>query len=301
MRKRWKWLMAVAVVLFVGWCALGYEVSKFIVRPRNSNIGARADLGGVPVQNVSITAEDNVKISAWFAPGKQPDRAVILAAGIDANRGALVSRGEFYLARGYAVLLPDLRGTGESDATPVTIGWEERKDVLACLKFLKDRGYTHVGADGHSLGASAIAYSMQAKPDYAFVVLESCYDNLDHAWRNRLAMYHVPHVITLPVRWFTESMLGQSAEKLAPVDYMPQCTMPALIVAGDSEPELKTSETDAIFQQCASPKKVLHLFKGGRHQDFLSRFTEEYKEVVGGFVDSVAETWEKAPVTLAAS
>ena len=27
----------------------------------------------------------------------------------------------------------------------------------------------------------------------------------------------------------------------------------------------------------------------------------EAKEVVGGFVDSVAETWEKAPVTLAAS
>lgn len=286
-----KRLLAATGVALAMWTALGYGVAEFIVRPRNSEIGDRKDIAGIPVEEVSITTGDGVRLSAWLARGK-PDRAVVLAAGIDANRGSLVGRGEFYLARGYTVLLPDLRGTGESDATLVTIGWEERKDILACVQFLRDRGYDRVGVNGISLGASAIAYSMQDDPHYDFVVLESCYDTLDNAWRNRLAMFNVPHAITLPVRWFVEARLGEKAEKLAPVRYMDRCDAPTLIVAGDSEPELKVAETDSIFQRCASEDKQLYLFQGGKHQDFLSKFEAEYQAVVGGFLDEVSQGWK---------
>lgn len=298
MSRRTKiWGRVFGVTLAV-WMVLGYGVSQFITRPRNCEIRPREEIAGTKVEPVTFTAEDGVKLSAWLVRGK-PDRVVVLAAGIDGDRGSLVGRAEFYLARGFSVLLPDLRGTGESEPTLVTIGWEERKDILACLKFLKERGYEHVGADGISLGASAIAYSMEAKPDFAFVVLESCYDNLDNAWRNRLAMFSVPHAITWPVRWITEARLGRTAFQLAPAEYMKHCEVPALIVAGDSEPELKTSETDTIFKQCASKEKQLYLFQGGKHQDFLSRFEQEYHEVVGGFVDKIAAGWETASVTVA--
>ena len=283
-------LLAAAVALAV-WTALGYGVAEFIVRPRNSDIGDRKEIAGTPTEDVSITTGDGVRLSAWLSRGK-PDRAVVLAAGIDANRGALVGRGEFYLSKGFTVLLPDLRGTGESDATPVSIGWEERKDILACVQFLRDRGYEHVGVNGISLGASAIAYSMQDDPNYDFVVLESCYDTLDNAWRNRLAMFNVPHAITLPVRWFVEAKLGTKANLLAPMRYMEQCHAPTLILAGDSEPELKVSETDSLFQRCAAEDKRLYLFQGGRHQDFLSSFEIEFRTVVGGFLDEVSAKWQ---------
>lgn len=293
MRKK---LLFVAGVVVAGWIALGYGVAEFIVRPRNTDIRPRTEIAGAPVEDVTILTEDGVHLSAWLARGK-PDRAVVLAAGIDANRNALVGRGEFYLARGFTVLLPDLRGTGNSDEHLVTIGWEERKDILACFQFLKDRGYEHVGVDGISLGASAIAYSMLERPGYAFVVLESCYDTLDNAWRNRLAMFHVPHAITLPVRWFVEARVGVKAERLTPFRYMDRCFAPTLIIAGDSEPELKVSETDRIFQRCAAEDKRLYLFQGGHHQDFLSRFEPEYTSVVGGFLEDISADWSLGGLT----
>lgn len=295
MRGR-RWLAAVAAALGI-WILLGYGVAEFIVRPRNAPIRPLADLAGKPVESVTVTAEDGVTLSAWLVRGL-PDRAVVLAAGIDADRRALVGRGEFYLARGFTVMLPDLRGTGESAETPVTIGWEERKDILACVRFLRERGHEHVGVNGISLGASAIAYSFQHDPDYAFVVLESCYDTLDNAWRNRLAMFNVPHAITLPVRWFVESKLGQPAEVLAPVAYMDQCDAPTLVLAGDSEPELKVTETDALFQRCGAQDKRLYLFQGGRHQDFLSRFPEEYTDILDAFLEDVRSRWPQSGTTV---
>lgn len=290
MKQRSLRIASLVSLMLTVWLMLGFGVAHFIVRPRNHPTAERKDIAGKTVENVTFEATDGVQISAWLAKGR-PDRAVVLAAGIDADRGCLVGRGEFYLERGFTVLLPDLRGTGSSAPSRVTIGWEERKDILGAVNYLKSLGCEHIGVDGISLGASAIAYSMQDDPDYAFVVLESCYDSLDHAWRNRLAMFNVPNAITLPVRWFAESMIGQPASRLAPVDYMDRCTAPTLIVAGDSEPELKVSETDSIFQNCAAEMKQLYLFKGGRHQDFLSRFPEEYKSVVGDFLDEVSADW----------
>lgn len=274
------------IVLFAAvWFGVAYLIAYIVTAPRNESIPDRAEIGGAPVENVSFTANDGMPLSAWLARAN-PDRAVVLMAGIGANRKVMVERGAYYVELGFSPLLLDLRGTGTSGRATVTIGWEERRDVLAAVHFLRERGYTTVGVHGISLGAAAILYAAQDRCDADFAVLESPYDTLDHAWRNRLAMYRVPPPITFAVRCFVQQRIGVNVDRLAPLAYAPQLKMPVLHLAGDSEPELKQEETQAIFDALGSTQKQLHWFKGARHYNFMSRHREEFRTVLKAFLET---------------
>lgn len=283
--------------VFAVWLLLGWAAASVTTLSECTEIGPRTHIGDFPIRPVWMTTQDGVPISAWYGENST-DRAVILLAGIYGNRKHMVSRAQWYLEHGYSVLLPDLRGTGQSGTATVTIGWNERFDLMACAKFLRDRGYSHIGAHGISLGAATIAYSLLEDPHWSWMVLESSYATLNSAWSNRLAMVGIPEEITAPVRWFAQWQMGENAGTLEPVRYIRQAAAPTLILAGDSEPELKVEETQAIFDACGSSFKRLHFFPGAHHENFLSRYADEYWSVFEPFMRDVERSFTQ-PITTA--
>jgi alpha-beta hydrolase superfamily lysophospholipase len=291
--KRSKILLGLLAGGFMIWAVLGYIASYFFVVTRPEQIDDRAEIGGHPLIDITLKAEDGLRIAGWYVPnGPKKEKAVILLNGIWGNREGMTSRAELYLARGYAVLLPDLRGTGESEGDMVTYGWQERHDLKAAYAFLRENGYEHVGAHGISLGAATICYSCPEISDYDFVILESSYDNLENAYRNRLAMVGVPEIVALPVRYFVQWRLGEWAENLQPMESVKACNAPTLVMAGDAERELKLSETQALFANVGATDKQLHIFPGGRHENFYSRFKEDFVSAFNTFLDQVEAKWQ---------
>lgn len=283
-KKIIKWTVIILLgAFFLLWSAVTVGGVYFTVRLRPSDFEDMATLADHPVIPVSIVTEDNVSLSAWYVP-KDPERAVILLAGIDSNRRSCVGRAEFFLGEGYSVLLPDLRGSGKSGGGMVTIGWQERKDLIACYQFLREKGHGYIGADGISLGAATICFALPELPDISFVVLESSYDTLANAVRNRLAMFYTPHFIAYPFYVGLAFTIGAPPWRMRPVDFLEHCQAPALIMAGDSEPEIKVSETQSLFDRCASSNKQIHFFAGARHENFLRRYREEYISLMQDFL-----------------
>jgi len=154
--------------------------------PRPQEIPSAENYFSEPFEDQSFKSFDRVDISSWFLRNDSSKKAIILLNGIGANRLSLVSRGKFYLENDFNVLMPDLRGTGASGGDMITFGWQERFDLLACVDFLKEKGMEKIAVHGLSLGAATIVYSFQENPNYDFVVLESCYDNITNALKNRV-------------------------------------------------------------------------------------------------------------------
>lgn len=283
-------IAVLVVALLATWFTAGYYVAKIATAPTRRDIEDRDTIGGKKVENVEITTEDGVKLSAWYIP-TGGDRVVLFLPGIHSCRTQFGSRAEFYIGLGYSVLMPDFRATGKSQGGVVSIGWHERKDLLACMNFLRSKGYAHIGADGISMGAATICYSLKEVNDFAFIVLESAYDTMDHAIDNRFAMFHVPAFLSLPMRLFGEMRIGARISEMRPIDYMKYCKAPTLVMGGDSEPELKLQETQSLFDNCASPDKHICIFKGAHHENFLKRYEEQFKTTLRSFLDGVAATW----------
>lgn len=285
-------ITAIAVVILLSlWMALGYAVVYIALSPHPGEVPAEITLGGLQADNVAFTAEDGVNLSAWWL-GKNTDRAVILLSGISADRRQGKSKAEIFLQEGFDVLLPDLRGTGRSDPALVTIGWNETRDLKACFDHMRQRGYKHIGAYGLSLGAATIAYSFKQIPDFAFVVLESCYDTMTSAMNNRLDIVHIPHFVAWPVLFWGERQIGVSLKELQPVDFMQYCKAPALIISGDAERVLTESETRSLYEHCGSSLKRVHIFKNGTHSHLHKESPQEYRQTLKEFIQEVAAQWK---------
>src|SRR2546421_5420629 len=110
-----------AVVCYVLLCImLAASLGEFAFRPlrapvRNRSAAKIAARFSAALENVSITASDGNRLGGWFAkPAKPNGDAVILLHGVGDNRQGMVGFAELFLSKGFAVLMPDSRGQGES-------------------------------------------------------------------------------------------------------------------------------------------------------------------------------------------
>lgn len=266
-------LFLLPVYLFGCW-----YLSRLLIQSYNEPITYEHYFPNEKVQDWNLTAKDGQQISAWFIQ-KDTANVVILLAGKGGNRLSLMNRAQLYLDKNYSVVLPDLRGTGNSKADFVTIGYNERYDLLACIDTLQKLHYTKIAAHGHSLGAATIAYSFKEFKEYSFVVLESCYDNIDHAFEHRMERIHLPLLLAYPIKKFSEIRLDIPAKELYPENYMDEIACPVLFMCGNKEWQIPVAESKKLFNKCGASEKYFHVFDGANHQDLLAFSRDEYINV----------------------
>lgn len=256
-------------LLFFLWLVGSYVGSWYSTRTRPRALPAVTEYFETG-KDVVLSSQDGVTIRGWLV--KQPNMndkpCVILLAGIGANRMAMVKRAQLYIKQGFSVLLPDLRGTGSSEGELITFGWQERFDLLACYDYLAKQGFDQIAVHGISLGAATLAYSLPEQSNYTFLVLESPYDNIDQALKNRLEVFHVPMFLAAAMRVITEWRIEGSTQQLSPEDYVALIQCPTLLMAGDQEQKVKKAETEKIFSKIGTAQKELFFFQGAKHQDF---------------------------------
>lgn len=280
-------IVVLILVGFILWICISLLGSIIATRVHPKNIDSASNYFSHPVENQQLKTFDQIEISSWFIPNDSSRKAIILLNGIGGNRLGLISRAEYYLEKGFNVLMPDLRGTGESGGDMITFGWQEQYDLLACIDFLENKKMEKIAVHGLSLGAATISYSLQENPNYHFMVLESCYDNITNALKNRIEKIPIPFFIFYPMIKFTEMRIEASSEELSPEKYIGNSQSPIFILAGDSEKKVKKGETEKLYSNCNSPIKELYFFEGGFHEDFIRRFEKEWKVQMDNWLHKV--------------
>ncbi|HZQ37631.1 MAG TPA: alpha/beta fold hydrolase [Dehalococcoidia bacterium] len=127
---------------------------------------------------------DRLALRGWWFPNGAARRALVLLHGRGHNRydrnwqSDAIARA--LLRRGYAVLLFDLRGHGESPRARLSYGVREAADVLGALDFLRERGYADeaVAMLGSSYGAAAMLMALPELSQVAGLVADSTYAEL---------------------------------------------------------------------------------------------------------------------------
>ena len=283
MKKAVKYTSGILLVLIPIYLFGCWFLSRLLIQSYNEPVTYDDYFPNEKVTDWNLTTKDNQKIAAWFIR-KDTSKVAVLLAGKGGNRLSMLSRAKLYLDKNYSVVMPDLRGTGNSKADFVTIGYNERYDLLACVDTLQKLHYTKIAAHGHSLGAATIAYSFKDFTAYDFVVLESCYDNIDHAFEHRMERIHLPVWLMYPVKKFAEIRLGISSKELYPENYMSKINCPVLFLCGDHEWQIPVTESEKLCADCTSSKKYFHVFKGATHQDLLrfsrNEYLQEWNKVV---------------------
>lgn len=285
-RKRFRIFLWLAGIALLSWLLGGFFFAWLLTAPAQKDYPPITAIDGHAVKQLSLLASDGTTINAWLA-GESKEKSVILLSGIRSNSSAMKDRAAVYLKKGFSVLMPDLRGTGRSGGDAISFGWNERLDLLSCFRWLKANGYEHPAVHGCSLGAATICYSLDSVSDYRFVVVESPYDNIDHAFAHRTFDSGFNRTLFWPVYFFTEKRTGVDPDQLSPEKRVRQYKGPLLYIAGDKEKQIPVEETRRIFSEFASVKKSLHFFAGAPHCDYFSYAPDEYAQLLNNFLEGL--------------
>jgi pimeloyl-ACP methyl ester carboxylesterase len=149
---------------------------------------------GLDYRDVSfLSRDDGMLLRGWLIPGISVNGQPTLERTIIASHGAWQNRTDpaigllelcCALARaGTAVLTFDLRGHGESQSAPSSLGYSEQLDILGAVDFLRESPLPYpelarpgwIGGYGISMGASALLYAAATEPAIRAVVADSAY------------------------------------------------------------------------------------------------------------------------------
>jgi pimeloyl-ACP methyl ester carboxylesterase len=137
---------------------------------------------------VAIAADDQVSLRAWsMRPSGWNGREIVLLHGQADNRAGMLGTAEMLLQNGYAVLLPDARGHGDSGGQIATYGVKEAGDVRRWFDWVKgSHRPTCIDGLGDSMGAAQLLGSLAAEPEFCAVVAESAFGTFEEAAYDRL-------------------------------------------------------------------------------------------------------------------
>ncbi len=207
---------------------------------------------GLKYEDVTFAPPDrSIALRAWWLPTPEARAAIVIVhGGGPDNRSVPYSRGlalaRDLAARGYALLMIDLRNYGESDATPegITYGDLESNDVIGAVEYVARRAPTlPVAALGFSMGGATVLRASAREPRLRAVVADSAFASAsDVAAAFTHAATGLPTFFAGPFVWSAEHVHGLPLGRGATVEALRGATMPPVLLVSDAHDPVATPD-----------------------------------------------------------
>jgi len=242
------------------------------VRPPRIAAPLRPEDFRLTVEDVTITADDGVKLAAWLVP-RAGAPAVVLLHGYPAEKADLLPIAAA-LAPRFTVLLVDQRYFGDSGGRATTIGFRERGDLRRAIDVLVARGHGPVGVFGFSLGGAVALLAAAEDPRIRAVAAYAPFADLKslayelYGW---LGPLKYPFVLLL--RAWARLFLGHDVTALSPERACAALAVPVLLIASRGDEQIPFAHAERLRQALGGNARAEVVFMDrGRHGELPDGF-----------------------------
>ncbi len=190
---------------------------------------------------------------------------------------------------GFNILAIDLRTHGESKGKIYSLGYLERLDVLAWIKYINDNyNNAEIILYGISMGANAVmmcscesdAYNVKA------IIEDAGFTNAYEQLKRRLDIAY--KFSFLPIIEFTSLMtkirLGFSFKDIDVQKRISKSMIPILFIHGDKDELVDYNMVNKLYESCSSQKEKL-IIKNGKHISAVFNDEELYWNTIYDFIN----------------
>lgn len=276
-----KKILVVIIIIII--CIVVISVYGFFVsiHPRRFISKETPKDYGLEYEDVVLVTEDNLKLKAWFIPSNYSNAAIIVSHGYPFDKGNVLGFAPF-LHEHYNLLFFDFRGMGESEGKFTSVGYYEKRDVEAAIKYLKKRNITDIGGIGFSLGGATLI--MTNSKDMKAIVADSSYANLDLMVKD---LYRQFFIFKEPFVYITKILsrfiLKMDPDKVAPMEVIKEAKMPVLLIHGGKDSQIAVENSRLLHK--ANPRTELWIVEEADHGEAHYLRKDEYEKRVLEFFD----------------
>lgn len=244
-------------------------------------------------QDVWITSEDGLKLHAVYFPRGGESKVVVCFHGYTSEgMKDYIALSDYYLKRGYSMLLVDERAHGKSEGEYIGFGCLDRRDALLWVNWAVEKcgEQVQILLHGTSMGgatvlmASGLTLPRQVKgiiSDCGFTSPKEVFTHVLHS------MYHLPAFPVIPAADFiNKRKAGYGMDECNAAREVRKATVPILMIHGDADTFVPVCMCEEIYENCASPKQKL-IVKGAAHAESYYKDTEAYERALTQFIGGV--------------
>jgi pimeloyl-ACP methyl ester carboxylesterase len=297
--SRWRRWMLIGGGVIGGLLLSAYLVVGYIAADRFSAITRHAQKDspatyGIDFEAVQFTPRDDpaLTLQGWLLPQAEATQTIILVHGFGLGGCRSCDFKERFTefaaqlhANGFAVLLFDLRGHGESDAARYTFGVREQRDVLGAVDFLLARGVApgQIGVLGASMGGASSIIATASEPAIGALITDSAFADLDYLLQREFPRRSgLPAWLLPSVYLMGQAVTGENVSNARPEQVIAQIApRPVLIIHGDAD-ELVPVEHSARLA-AAAPHADVWIVPGATHVESWVLLQDAYVARVADF------------------
>jgi len=292
-RRLTRLALGLAALLLVAYLGIATLAANILTTPRRS-FGARTPAAlSLAYSDASFPARGgDVAIAGWFIPQPGSHRAVVLVHGKDSSRAAefaghFVDLAAALHARGFAVLMIDMRGHGRSGDAHFSFGLNERRDVEGAVDWLKGQGFGpgSIGVLGVSMGAAASIGAAADDADIGALAEDCSYAAIEpiiqKEWRGASGL---PELFLPATLLMGRLLFGYDIAAARPVDEIGRIApRPLLIIHGIADQLIPLAHAEQL--RAAAPSAELWEVAGAAHAGAYLADPRAYVERVAGFFE----------------
>ncbi len=241
-------LSIIVLLIVLYWALRAFERVNLYIPSRT--LDAKPSDIGLTYTDVSLTAEDGVKIHAWFIPSENASATLLFCHGNAGNISHRLESIRLFHELGLNVLIFDYRGYGRSNGRPSEEG--TYMDTRAAFDYAKTTS-DQVVIFGRSLGG-AVAVDLASKVDDAAALI------VESSFTSTIAVGKEVYPF-LPVSWIV-TMQYDSLSKI------PRVVCPVLVIHSPEDDIIPYHHGQALFEAASEPKMFLEI-TGGHNGGFI--------------------------------
>ncbi len=274
-------ILALILVYFLVGGFAAITMTKVGKHPEYEDTPASFGVDYHPV--VIYSRKDRLKLSAWYLPNPGADRCLLLVHGRNASKqnaitGKLPELGAILVREGFAVLMIDMRGHGESEGKRYTWGEHERRDVLGAIDFLLDKDFQpgNIAVLGISLGGIAAVGATANDSAIGALILDSAFaDLIELVEPNWVNESHLPMFFLGGAYVMWRIFYGFDLRKVKPVEDIKRIPpRPILIMHSSSDELIDKAHAQQLVK--VAPSARLVIFEGCDHAELYRDAPEKY-------------------------
>ena len=194
-------------------------------------------------RRIGMLAEDGTRLSALYLEKPGARGLAVAVHGYSSRAQSMGGFARMYAEEhGMSVLMPDLRGHGESEGNYIGFGWHDRRDLVGWVRNIaqRDERYDTVVLHGVSMGAAAVILA-SGEPDLPDIVRLAVADcGYSSAWG--ILEYQLKRRYGLPAFPFlhaTDALVrrraGYSIRQADPLAAIARSRVPFLLIHGTDD------------------------------------------------------------------